>query len=1187
MIPTRVLFGSALLLALAAASGLRAQTNYATPYSFTTLAGGTIGNVDGPVGTARFHLPTGIAVDTAGNLYVSDTLNSSVRKLTPDGTVSTLAGGTAGSADGVGAAAQFRGLTDVAVDAVGNVYVADKDNHTIRKIAPDGTVTTLAGSAGQQGSTDDTGSVARFKNPTGLTVDASGNVFVADFGNSTIRKITQAGVVTTLAGSPGLEGSADGTGSAARFQLPGDVAVDADGNLWVADTNNQTIRQITPSGVVTTLAGSVPDSGSRDGAGSGAQFRQPTKIAVDANGNLYVTDTNNATIRKIAPNGLVTTLAGSPGQMNNDNGTGSAAHFSIPNGIAVDATGALYVTDPGSHRIRKGVPVDLPAITSAGTTGAVANGTFSFAVTSGVFASSFTAASLPPGLTLNTLSGVISGTVTTPGTYTISVTASNSNGSASTALTLNVVPFAATVTLGNLVHTYDGTPRAASAISDPPGLTITLTYNGSPIPPTNAGSYQVVATAGDADHFGSSTGTLTIAHAAAQVTFGALTFAYDGTAKTVAVSTIPPGLQVDVSAPVVFKPGIYFNISATVNEPNWRGSTASALIIAEFATPYTLSTSVTSGFTLDSTSVGVIADTSGNVYVADTGHHRIAKVTSTGSVTIFAGSTSGASGSANGTGTAASFKSPRGLARDTAGNLYVADTGNNLIRKITTAGVVTTFAGGTLSGYVDATGTSARFNSPHGVAVDSSGNLYVADTGNNRIRKITSAGVVTTRATITAPVGIAVDSGGNLYVANSPAGYSIQKITPTGTVSTLVGSANATGLTDATGTAARFTAPTGLAVDAVGNVYVADATSDNPYGTIRRISPAGVVTTLAGLGLGTNSSGDGVGSTARLFQPVGLAVNSSGNLYVIEAGTGALRLGISPLLSNPGVLGATVGQPFTYTFSATSLSGVFYNLSDLPPGVFADSGANNSAVLTGTPTAAGTYTVLLLASLSPTTNTGSLVITVAKGTATLSLGAMAFNYDGTPKAATTTVTPSALLSSVSLSYGGGPAAPTQPGSYAVTATLSDSNYLTTSASGTLLIRPSFAYFQGQNFNSDQLADTSISGPAASPAHDGMGNLMKYAFAIPGTHAITSADWPAQSSNNGQLTLTFVRRKDIADITYLVEVSDDLLTWNSGPAYTEEIAVTVLDSQRDQVVVRDRTPMAGAGRRFIRLRVTTP
>ena len=178
----------------------------------------------------------------------------------------------------------------MAVDGSGNVYVADSGNYTIRKITPAGVVSTLAGLAGSSGSADGTGSAARFYYPTGVAVDGSGNVYVADTGNYTIRKITPAGVVSTLAGLAGSTGSADGTGSAARFYYPYGVAVDGSGNVYVADTGNYTIRKITPAGVVSTLAGTAGSSGSADGTGSAARFNYPTGVAVDGSGNVYVAD---------------------------------------------------------------------------------------------------------------------------------------------------------------------------------------------------------------------------------------------------------------------------------------------------------------------------------------------------------------------------------------------------------------------------------------------------------------------------------------------------------------------------------------------------------------------------------------------------------------------------------------------------------------------------------------------------------------------------------------------------------------------------------------------------------------------------------------------------------------------------------------------------------------------------------
>jgi sugar lactone lactonase YvrE len=273
------------------------STNSTLSAVVTTLAGmpGILGegSADGTGAAAQFFEPTGVAVDpTTGNVYVADLDNDTIRMITPGGVVTTLAGspGQAGSADGTGAAAQFNGPSDVAVDAAGNVYVADTFNDTIRKITPAGVVTTLAGSPGQVGSTDGTGAAARFDKPIGVAVDAAGNVYVADTYNDTIRMITPAGVVTTLVGSPGQAGSADGTGPAARFDFPSGVAVDAAGNVYVGDTYNYTIRMITPGGVVTTLAGAAGHAGSTDGTGAAAQFFEPTGVAVDAAGNVYVAD---------------------------------------------------------------------------------------------------------------------------------------------------------------------------------------------------------------------------------------------------------------------------------------------------------------------------------------------------------------------------------------------------------------------------------------------------------------------------------------------------------------------------------------------------------------------------------------------------------------------------------------------------------------------------------------------------------------------------------------------------------------------------------------------------------------------------------------------------------------------------------------------------------------------------------
>jgi hypothetical protein len=626
-----------------------------------------------------------VALDGTGNVFVADLVNNTIRKITPTGEVTTLAGtaGSYGSADGTGTAARFDWPYGVAVDGAGNVFVADSGNNTIRKVTPTGVVTTLAGTAGSRGSADGTGAAARFSGPYGVAVDGAGNVFVADSGNNTIRKVTPTGVVTTLAGSAGPRGSADGTGAAARFSGPYGVAVDGAGNVFVADQGNYTIRKVTPAGVVTTLAGSAGSDGSEDGVGAAARFSDPSGVAVDGAGNVFVAESGNiadsgeSTIRKITPAGVVTTLAGTAGSSGSADGTGAAARFYQPSGVAVDGAGNVLVADRGNNTIRK--------ITPAGV--------------------------------VTTLAG-----------------SAGSSGSA------------------------DGTGAVAR-------FSITYMY-----------------------------------------------------------STGPGGIAVDGAS---------------------------------------------------------------NIFVADTNNNTIRKITPAGVVTTLAG-TAGSDGSADGTGAAARFIDPSGVAVDGAGNVFVADFNNHTIRKITPGGVVTTIAGTAgWSGSADGTGSAARFNQPSGVAVDGAGNVLVADSGNNTIRKITPAGVVTT----------------------------------------LAGTAGSLGSVDGTGAAARFASPSGVAVDGAGNVFVAD----NLYSTIRKITPTGVVTTLAGTA-GSYGSADGTGAAARFYSPTGVSVDKAGNVFVADTGNNAIRkistsaavttvVGVASLTSAgniPGPLPASIVSPFRVAIDSST-----------------------------------------------------------------------------------------------------------------------------------------------------------------------------------------------------------------------------------------------------------------------------
>ncbi|CAN1512836.1 NHL_like_1 domain containing protein [Flavobacteriaceae bacterium] len=300
---------------------------------------------------AQFNFPEGICTDASGNVYVSDTSNNRIRKITPSGVVSTFAGGVYGYADGTSTVAQFRYPFGICSDASGNLYVADSGNSRIRKITPSGVVSTFAGS-GIEGYADNSiGINAQFNTVMGVCSDALGNIYLTDWGNNRIRKITPSGAVTTFAGS-GIRGHADDSiGINAKFSNPRGICSDASGNLFVADSGNQRIRKITSLGAVTTFAGSGM-YGDADGTSTVAQFNTPFGICSDVSGNVYVADFYNNKIRIINPLGVVTTFAGS--SVNGFvNGIGTSAKFDGPIGICNDVSGNAFVADYFNNTIRK------------------------------------------------------------------------------------------------------------------------------------------------------------------------------------------------------------------------------------------------------------------------------------------------------------------------------------------------------------------------------------------------------------------------------------------------------------------------------------------------------------------------------------------------------------------------------------------------------------------------------------------------------------------------------------------------------------------------------------------------------------------------------------------------------------------------------------------------------------------
>ncbi|MBS1520705.1 MAG: hypothetical protein JST50_06905 [Bacteroidetes bacterium] len=411
----------------------------------TSLLAGTVGSrgsSDGSTGTS-FSNPIGMAVDANGNIYVADEGNYKIRKITPAGVVSTFAGtGSPGSTNNsVPTQASFNSPFGICFDMVGNMYVADYFNNMIRKITPAGVVSTLAGN-GTAGYVNGAPGSAEFNSPTGVAADALGNVYVADFGNHMIRKITPDGTVSLFAGQ-NVYGYADGQGALAKFGGPQTLGFDPQGNLIVADKSNNMIRKITPNGTVSTLAGQTT-AGYTNGNGSAAQFNNPAGLAIDASGTIYVPDYNNNRIRIVSQSGVVSNLSGT-GIVGSANGAGSSATFNNPYGIAIDKSGNLYVSEFTNLTIRK------------------------------VLSTPYTISpALPAGLNFNTATGVISGAaISSSPSTTYTITAYNLSGSSTTTLTfaVNAASIAPSQNM-NYIMTY--VPRVSGLTS------ATAVVNASP-----------------------------------------------------------------------------------------------------------------------------------------------------------------------------------------------------------------------------------------------------------------------------------------------------------------------------------------------------------------------------------------------------------------------------------------------------------------------------------------------------------------------------------------------------------------------------------------------------------------------------------------------------------------------------------------------------------------------------------
>ena len=752
---------------------------------------------------ARFNYPYGVALDSSGNIFVTDTNNYRIRKITPHGLVTTFAGsGNAVFADGTGTGASFAAPAGIAMDSSGNIFVGD--SFGIRKVTPGGVVTTLAGS-GTHGFADGTGTAALFNKPYGVAVDSSGNIIVVDNINNRIRKVTPDGIVTTLAGS-GAGGFADapsGPGTAALFNNPYGVAVDSSGNVFVADSDNHRIRKVTPGGLVTTLAGSG-QPGSADGTGASASLTLPRGVAVDTSGNLFISQYSSSRIRKLTPpsgltwdssgafidssgngGGILTTLAGGGVGTFVDDGSLAPASFSSSAYIAIDASGNLVVADTFNQRIRKVTPGGVVTILAGQSRGYRDSELPSINWNIG-WNSLVTTAQKSKSSQVTVTSGT---SLDASGTYFLYP---SDSGNA-------MYYFASQADAGGCL--INSSLNIAATITKSLGVSRNYTVGnldamfGSPLG-------VVIDTSGNVFVSDSGNNLIRKITPAGYVT----TLAGSGVAGfldsngTNAQFSYPQGMALDTSGNLFIADAsnnrIRKVVISTGEVSTLAGSSQGFLdasgTIAQFDNPR-----------------GIAVDTSGNVYVADANNHRVRQIViSTGQVSTLAGSST--QGTLDSTGTNAQFVRPQGITVDMSGNVYLADAFNqysNMIRKIViSTGVVTTLAGGSPPGFRDGIGSAANFSEPWGLVFDKNiGDIYVTDSGNDRIRKVTPAGVVTTvagnflrnfidapsgpgsAASFNYPRGVAVDASGNLLVADS-GNNRIRKINiSTGAVTTIAG----------------------------------------------------------------------------------------------------------------------------------------------------------------------------------------------------------------------------------------------------------------------------------------------------------------------------------------------------------------------------------------------------------------
>ncbi len=824
-----------------------------------TIAGTGVHGFSGDGGLAidaKIYHPSYLTKDAIGNVYFSDIYNRRVRKIATNGTISTVAGNgmTGLVGEGVPATAtQIPTPIGLAIDALGNLYIVEFSTSTIRKVDTSGIITTFAGN-GISSSSGDGGlaTSASFHYPSGIAIDNAGNVYVTEQWGNKIRKIAHStNIVSTIAGT-GEAGYSGNGGPAvnAKISAPNFIFVDSANNIFFTDNGNHALRKINNYGIISTVAGNgLLGSSGNGGAAIAARLNYPAGATMDAEGNIYISDYGNDMVRKINTSGVISAFAGTGAAgYNSDCRIPTTAQIKSPLGIIMSNDGGIILSDEGNSRIRKIHTSNYPSISISGDSD-ICIGNTSLLVSS--YSGSNWISSNTSVATVST-TGLITG---------IGI---------GTAIITFIIPDSCGYALAtkNISVTHGPSIITSSADTFAVAIGHTITLNCLPAGGTWSSS--------------NSNATVNLATGVVSgVAIGTANISYTNTSgcySVVSINIIPlPDTVLEKTIYTIAGTGIAgfsgdggLAINAKINKQSYFAK-----------------------------------DISGNIYFSDRYNRRVRKIATNGIITTVAGNGTSGSGGDGGPATAAQIAQVSGLTLDADGNLYISDYDENKIRKVNTAGIITTFAG---TGASSSTGdgghaTAASLQTPMGLSVDHSGNLLVIEQFGHRVRKIApgsniistiiGTGVIgysgnggpATAATISYPNTIFVDSADNIYLTDN-GNHALRKINTAGIISTIAGN----GLEGFSGdggpaTSARLDYPAGATMDATGNIYIAD------YGNhrIRKINTSGIISTYAGTGSPGFNSDCIAPTTAKIYFPLDVIISNDGGLLISDESNNRIR----------------------------------------------------------------------------------------------------------------------------------------------------------------------------------------------------------------------------------------------------------------------------------------------------------